>query len=210
MFITFEGADGGGKSTQIELLATALREMGYEVVTSREPGGTPLAEKVRNLVLDPQLPLSNKTQSMLFLAARSEHVDKLIKPALDAGKIVLCDRFSDSTLVYQGLANGKQLEELVELRQLNDYATGGLRPDLTLVMDGRPEKLARRRDARGVTDRFEEQGLAFQHALRAGFQTLAKAEPERIKVIDAEGAIDEIAQQILAVVKQGLANELKQ
>ncbi len=204
MFITFEGADGGGKSTQIELLAATLRQMGYEVVTTREPGGTPLAEKVRSIVLDPDLPLTSKTQTMLFLAARSEHVDKLIKPALAEGKIALCDRFSDSTLVYQGLALGKTLEEVKELRDLCDFASGGIQPDLTLVMDGEPEKLVLRRDARGVTDRFEEQGLAFQHALRAGFLVLAKQEPKRIRIIDAEGSIEEVAKKILAVVKETL------
>ena len=195
-FITFEGADGGGKSTQVQLAAEWLRKQGYEVVTTREPGGTVLAEKVRELVLDPALPLNTTSQSLLYLAARSEHVEKVIRPALDAGKVVLCDRFSDSTLVYQGLSLGKGLAELTVLRQLCSFATAGLEPDLTLVLDGRPEKLAKRRELRGVTDRYEQQGLAFQHRLRDGFLTLAKAEPARIKVLNAEGSMEEVAEAV--------------
>lgn len=195
-FITFEGADGGGKSTQVQLAATWLRERGYEVVTTREPGGTVLAEKVRELVLDPALPLNTTSQTLLYLAARSEHVEKVIKPALNAGKIVLCDRFSDSTLVYQGLAVGKAWDELVELLRLCCFATAGLGPDLTLVLDGRPEVLAQRREQRGVTDRYEEQGLDFQRRLRNGFLTLAQAEPDRVKVLNAEGSVETVAQSV--------------
>ena len=195
-FITFEGADGGGKSTQVQLAATWLRERGYEVVTTREPGGTVLAEKVRELVLDPALPLNTTSQTLLYLAARSEHVEKVIKPALNAGKIVLCDRFSDSTLVYQGLAVGNKYAELTELQRLCSFATGGLKPDLTLVLDGRPEVLAQRRKQRGVTDRYEEQGLDFQRRLRNGFLTLAQVDPARVKVLNAEGSVETVAQSV--------------
>ena len=205
-FRTFEGADGGGKSTQVQLVATWLQQRGYEVVTTREPGGTVLAEKVRELVLDPALPLNSTSQSLLYLAARSEHVEKVIRPALAAGKIVLCDRFSDSTLVYQGLAVGKAWDEVVELLRLCSFATAGLEPDLTLVLDGRPEELAKRRELRGVTDRYEQQGLDFQHKLRDGFLTLAKAEPERIKVLNAEGSMEEVA----AAVQKAIANLLQE
>ena len=205
-FITFEGADGGGKSTQVQLSAAWLRERGYEVVTTREPGGTVLAEKVRELVLDSNLPLNSTSQSLLYLAARSEHVEKVIRPALETGKIVLCDRFSDSTLVYQGLSLGKELAELTVLQQLCSFATAGLEPDLTIVLDGRPEVLAKRRELRGVTDRYEQQGLAFQHKLRDGFLTLAKAEPERIKVLNAEGSMEEVA----AAVQKAIANLLQE
>ena len=205
-FITFEGADGGGKSTQVQLAAEWLRKQGYDVITTREPGGTVLAEKVRELVLDPALPLNTTSQSLLYLTARSEHVEKVIRPALDAGKVVLCDRFSDSTLVYQGLSLGKELAELTVLRQLCSFATAGLEPDLTLVLDGRPEELAKRRELRGVTDRYEQQGLDFQHKLRDGFLTLAKAEPERIKVLNAEGSMEEVA----AAVQKAIANLLQE
>ena len=205
-FITFEGADGGGKSTQVQLAATWLQQRGYEVVTTREPGGTVLAEKVRELVLDPNLPLNSTSQSLLYLAARSEHVEKVIRPALETGKIVLCDRFSDSTLVYQGLSLGKELAELTVMQQLCSFATAGLEPDLTIVLDGRPEVLAKRRELRGVTDRYEQQGLDFQHKLRDGFLTLAKAEPERIKVLNAEGSMEEVA----AAVQKAIANLLQE
>ena len=205
-FITFEGADGGSKSTQVQLAAAWLQQRGYEVVTTREPGGTVLAEKVRELVLDPNLPLNSTSQSLLYLAARSEHVEKVIRPALETGKIVLCDRFSDSTLVYQGLSLGKELAELTVLQQLCSFATAGLEPDLTIVLDGRPEVLAKRRELRGVTDRYEQQGLDFQHKLRDGFLTLAKAEPERIKVLNAEGSMEEVA----AAVQKAIANLLQE
>lgn len=143
-FITFEGIDGAGKTTQQHLAAQALREQGYDVLESREPGGTQLAEKVRALVLDPELPLTTATQTLLYLAARSEHVDKLLRPAVEAGKIIICDRFSDSTLVYQGLAQGKAPEEIAQLRRLGSFATGGLEPDLTLIFDADPAKLLAR------------------------------------------------------------------
>ena len=200
LFITFEGPDGGGKTTQIHKAAAALRAQGYEVVESREPGGTSLAEEVRQLVLSAELPLTNTTQTLLFLAARSEHVDKLLRPAVRAGKIVLCDRFCDSTFVYQGLANGLRLEELGELRQLNAAATEGFMPALTLVLDGRPEVLAKRRDERGVKDRFEIKGLEFQQALRNGFLTLAQAEPARFAVINAEGSEEEVHAAIMQAI----------
>ena len=165
-----------------------------------------LAEKVRELVLDPNLPLNSTSQSLLYLAARSEHVEKVIRPALETGKIVLCDRFSDSTLVYQGLSLGKELAELTVMQQLCSFATAGLEPDLTIVLDGRPEVLAKRRELRGVTDRYEQQGLDFQHKLRDGFLTLAKAEPERIKVLNAEGSMEEVA----AAVQKAIANLLQE
>lgn len=196
LFITFEGIDGGGKTTQLALAAKWLRAQGYEVVESREPGGTPLAERVRELVLDPELPLTTTTQTLLYLAARSEHVDKLLRPSVAAGKIVLCDRFSDSTLVYQGLSQRKSADELSMLRTLCGFATEGLVPDLTLVFDGRPELLVKRREKRGVSDRYELQGLEFQQALRKGFLTLAQAEPERIQLIDAEGSEEQVAEAV--------------
>lgn len=196
-FITFEGADGGGKSTQLRLLAETLVKLGYEVVATREPGGTALAEEVRRLVLDAKLPLTNATQVLLYLAARNEHVDKVIAPALAEGKIVLCDRFCDSTMVYQGYVAGASEEELGQLERLNAYATGGLRPDLTLVLDGRPEALAERRRERGVTDRYEVQGLKLQESLRLGFLAIAAKEPGRVKTIDAEGTLEEVRARVL-------------
>lgn len=200
IFITFEGIDGAGKTTQQRLAAQALCDRGYDVVESREPGGTQLAESVRQLVLDASLPLTTDTQTLLYLAARSEHVDKLLRPSLAAGKIVICDRFSDSTLVYQGLAQGKSLTELDTMRQLNAFATGSLVPDLTLVFDADPEKLLARREQRGVNDRYEQQGLDFQKRLRAGFLQLAKHEPQRIQLIDAAASVDEVSKAVLAAI----------
>lgn len=208
LFITLEGLDGAGKTTQLHKAAELLRQQGYEVVESREPGGTELAEKVRAMVLDAALPLNNTTQTLLYLAARSEHVDKLLRPALEAGKIVLCDRFSDSTLAYQGLAAGKTIDELTDLRQLNSFATAGLAPDLTLVLDGDPQLLLKRRDARGVTDRYEEQGLELQYKLRSAFTALAKAEPERMRVINAEGSEAAVNAAIMKVIEEFLERKL--
>lgn len=208
LFITLEGLDGAGKTTQLHKAAELLRQQGYEVVESREPGGTELAEKVRALVLDAALPLNNTTQTLLYLAARSEHVDKLLRPALEAGKIVLCDRFSDSTLAYQGLAAGKTIDELTDLRQLNAFATEGLAPDLTLVLDGDPKLLLKRRDARGVTDRYEEQGLELQYKLRSAFAALAKTEPERMRIINAEGSEAAVSAAIMDVIGEFLERKL--
>jgi dTMP kinase len=207
IFITFEGIDGTGKTTQQHLVAQVLRDRGYDVVESREPGGTQLAESVRKLVLDASLPLTTDTQTLLYLAARSEHVNKLLRPSLAAGKIVICDRFSDSTLVYQGLAQGKSITELDTLRQLNAFATGGLVPDLTLVFDASPEALLARRVQRGVSDRYEQQGLEFQQHLRAGFLQLAKHEPQRIKLIDAGGNVEEVSRAVLIAIDSVLDEE---
>lgn len=201
LFITFEGPDGSGKTTQLQRVADALRQEGYEVLESREPGGTMLAEKVRDIVLDGSLPLVNKTEVLLYLAARSEHVSRVLQPALEAGKIVLCDRFSDSTLVYQGLVKGLDADGLGMLRILNYYASDGLTPDLTLVLDGRPEILAARRSLRGVSDRYEDRGLQFQKQVRQGFLTLAAQEPQRMQLIDAEQQEQLVCAAIMQAIK---------
>ena len=184
LFITLEGPDGGGKTTQAQSLARWFELYGREVVLTREPGGTEAAEAIRQIVLDPALPVSAETESLLHLAARADHVDKVIKPALDAGKVVICYRFSDSNLVYQGIMGHM---DLAQLRRLNDFATKGLHPDVTILLDGAPEELAKRRQQRGVVDKFELQGLEFQKRLRDGFLFLAKEEPDRIFVVDALG-----------------------
>lgn len=180
-FITLEGPDGSGKSTQLELIAEYLRQNGREVVCTREPGGSEAAERLRQLVLDPQLAIDARTETLLYLAARADHLDKVVRPALASGKIVLCDRFSDRHW-FTRLCSRSPLQELL---QLNTFATGGLEPDLTLLLDGDPLLLAGRRSQRGVTDRFENEGLAFQLKVRQGFVELSKAYPQRIRVIDA-------------------------
>ena len=194
LFITLEGPDGGGKTTQAQQLASGFRLYGREVLITREPGGTETAESIRELVLDPALQLSPETESLLQLAARADHVSQVIRPALDAGKVVLCDRFSDSTLVYQGILRDMDLDQL---RKLNDFATRGLRPDVTLLLDGDPRELLKRRNDRGIVDKFELQGLAFQDRVRAGYLQLAQAEPERILVVDALEEPEVVTEEII-------------
>lgn len=200
-FITFEGVDGAGKSTQIKLVAEKLKAQGKEVVITREPGGTVIAERVRNIVLDADLSLSVRTEALLFMAARSEHIEQIIKPALQAGKIVLCDRFCDSTFVYQGLTQGLKVEELGNLRTMNLQATDGIMPNLTIVLDAEPQKLLARRNDRGVADRFENKGVAFQEKLRQGFLALAQAEPQRMKIVNAWGSQEDVCQNIMKIVE---------
>ena len=199
LFITFEGPDGSGKTTQIERVAKWLEQLNYNIVCTREPGGTKSAEKIRQIVLDPCLPIKAEAETLLYLAARAEHVEKVIAPALLAGKIVLCDRFSDSTLVYQGITRGMDLKVL---RLMDAFATKGLKPDVTFILDGLPELLVARRQKRGIQDRFELEGLDFQQKVRAGFMQLAQEEQERIKVINALQELDDVTMDIITQVKK--------
>lgn len=199
-FVTFEGGEGCGKSTQVKRLAEHLRSKGVEVVLTREPGGTRLAELIRGLLKDEREdPPCDRSELLLFLAARAQLVRNVIVPALDSGKWVLSDRFSDSTFAYQGYGRGLPLDSL---RLMNCFACEGLKPDLTLLLDVRPDVAAarmRRREAATSTsaDRIELAGDDFHSRLRAGFLELAKAEPDRMKVIDANGSPDEVWAQIL-------------
>ena len=188
-FITFEGGEGTGKSTQIERLAGRLRERGREVVVTREPGGTPLAEGVRALLLDPAHELDGLTEIFLLEAARHDHVERVIRPALEAGAVVISDRYLDSTLAYQG--HGGQLG-VEELRPVGRFATGGLRPDLTILFDVPVEVgLARKSDAE--TTRFEAHfDLAFHERVRAGYLARAAAEPDRWVVVDATAPEEDV------------------
>lgn len=194
-FITFEGGEGGGKTTQIRRLKEALAREGVETVLTREPGGTWLSEEIRRLIKDQAMDAPcDRSELLLFLAARAQLVRNVIRPALEAGKWVLSDRFSDSTLAYQGY--GRRLP-LDDLRRMNDFACEGLKPDLTLLLDVDPEvsrtRMRRREAATATTaDRIERAGEAFHARLRAGFAELAKAEPERIVTIDANGTPDEV------------------
>ena len=199
LFITFEGPDGSGKTTQIERVAKWLEQLNYNIVCTREPGGTKSAEKIRQIVLDPCLPIKAEAETLLYLAARAEHVEKVIAPALLAGKIVLCDRFSDSTFVYQGITRGMDLKVL---RIMDAFATKGLKPDVTFILDGLPELLVARRQKRGIQDRFELEGLDFQQKVRAGFMQLAQEEQERIKVINALQELDDVTMDIITQVKK--------
>jgi dTMP kinase len=200
-FITLEGPDGCGKTTQLEFLADYIRSTGREVLTTREPGGVAAAEKIRQLLLDPKIKLAPRAETLLYLAARAEHIYEKIRPALEAGKVVICDRFTDSTLVYQGFVRGLDMDML---HQLSTLATDGLDPDLTLLLDAPPQKLLVRRLERGVQDRFENEGLAFQEKVRSGFLLLAKQEPQRIKLVNALQEVDLVRRDLEKLVAAAL------
>ncbi len=202
-FITFEGIDGSGKSTQARRLAEALRGAGHDVVLTREPGGSPGAEEIRRLVLegDPDR-WSAETEILLFTAARRDHLERTIEPALAAGKIVICDRFADSTRMYQGLSRG-DLRALVD--QLHALMIGR-EPDLTLLIDLDPDTgLARAKGRQGHEERFEDFGPELQRRMRAGFLALAEEFAPRFRVIDGARAEDEVAADVFSTVEQALA-----
>jgi len=199
-FITFEGPEGSGKTTQIGLLAAALAGRGCSVLTTREPGGTRIGDAVRSVLLDAgHTEMSERAEALLFNAARAQLVDQMIRPALDRGQIVLCDRYGDSTLAYQGYGHGRPLEPL---RRLIDYATGGLTPDLTIYLDLEAAAgLARKRaGSAGEWNRMEDKALAFHEAVRHGYLQMA-AESARWLVIDAGQSVERIHTQILARVE---------
>jgi dTMP kinase len=198
VFISMEGVDGSGKTTQLQLTARYLLDCGYEVVTTREPGGTKLAERIRNVVLDADAAVNPRTEVLLYLAARAEHVEKVIRPALEAGKIVLCDRFADSTMVYQGFVRGIETDKV---KALCEFAADGLQPELTLLLDAAPEALLQRRADRGVKDRFEQEGLDFQKKVRAGFLLLANSDPQRVKKVNALQNTDAVQADIRKVLR---------
>ena len=193
-----EGVDGSGKTTQLQLTARYLLDCGYDVVTTREPGGTKLAERIRNVVLDADAAVNPRTEVLLYLAARAEHVEKLIRPALEAGKIVLCDRFADSTMVYQGFVRGIETDKV---KALCEFAADELRPELTILLDAAPEALLQRRADRGVRDRFEQEGLDFQKKVREGFLLLANADPVRVKKVNALQNTDAVQADIRKILR---------
>ena len=198
-FITMEGVDGSGKTTQLQLTARYLLDCGYEVVTTREPGGTKLAERIRNIVLDADAAVNPRTEVLLYLAARAEHVEKVIRPALEAGKVVLCDRFADSTMVYQGFVRGIEADKV---KGLCEFAADNLQPKLTILLDAAPEALLQRRADRGVKDRFEQEGLDFQKKVREGFLLLANDNPDRIKKVNALQNTDAVQADIQKLLKE--------
>ena len=204
-FITFEGGEGCGKSTQVQRLRTALEDSGVEVLITREPGGTRLAELIRGLLKDENDdPPCSRSELLLFLAARAQLVKNVIRPALEAGTWVVSDRFSDSTLAYQGYGRGLPLDIL---RDCNDFACEGLKPDLTILLDVTPETARARLQARETAtheaaDRIERAGDEFHARLRKGFAELAKSEPWRILTIDANGTVDEVWKEIWKSLKR--------
>ncbi|MCL1921294.1 MAG: dTMP kinase [Kiritimatiellaeota bacterium] len=206
-FITFEGPEGSGKSTHIRLLRAFLEARGVEVAVTREPGGTPLGEAVRNLLQHDQseAPVA-RAEVLLFLACRAQHVERLIRPALDAGTWVLCDRFDDSTMAYQGYARGFDLETL---SGVNGFAVDGLRPDLTVLLDVSPGTSRARLAARGAApDRIEREQDAFHVRVRDGFLALARREPGRFAVVNTEREQGAVERDVRAAVmdKLGIRN----
>lgn len=189
-FITFEGGEGSGKTTQLQRLAERLARAGHEPLVTREPGGTPISEAIRDLLLDPERRLGPVAEAMLMVAARAELVTNVIRPALEGGRIVLCDRYGDSTLAYQGGGRGLDSELLASMNRL---ATGGLTPDLTLLYDLDPEiGVARRARAAGDTNRLDREPLDFHRRVRGRYLELARREPDRYVVLDAAGPPSEL------------------
>ncbi|TLP72034.1 dTMP kinase [Pseudomonas nitroreducens] len=194
LFITLEGPEGAGKSTNREYLAERLRERGIEVQLTREPGGTPLAERIRELLLDPSdEKMAVDTELLLVFAARAQHIAQVIRPALERGAVVLCDRFTDATYAYQGGGRGLPVERIA---QLEGFVQGGLRPDLTLVFDLPVEIGLSRAAARGRLDRFEQEGRAFFEAVRNTYLERARAEPGRYHILDAAQSLAEVQRDL--------------
>jgi dTMP kinase len=200
-FITFEGIDGSGKSTQLRMLASELRLRGHEVVATREPGGTPLGKRVRNLVLDAEEQVDPLAELLLYAADRAQHVRRLVRPALESGHFVLSDRYADATVAYQGAGRGFPEEIVSEVVAL---ATGGLMPDLTLIFDLTVEESVRRAEQRSLKgdkrDRLDAEDAAFHTRVRDAYLRIAAAEPERVHIVDASGSVQETQSQVMKLV----------
>ncbi|MGA1464089.1 MAG: dTMP kinase [Steroidobacteraceae bacterium] len=205
LFLTFEGVEGVGKSTQARLAAEFLRSRGIQVVETREPGGTAVAERIRDLVLHGATsvePLTPRAELLLMFAARAQHLAAKIEPALAAGQWVICDRFTDATEAYQGSGRGLGSNMI---RQLEDIAQGTRRPDLTLLLDADPAVTGPRRSARGgAQDRFEREDEAFFARVRAGYLEIARREPGRVRLVDASGPLGTVQQRIETVLIEAL------
>ncbi len=196
LFITFEGADGCGKTTQMNLLAEYLKKQGYDVVLTREPGAKGLGEKVREILLNYDGKVSDRCESFLFLADRAQNIDIVVNPAVLEGKIVLCDRHTDSTIAYQGYGRGLDLRRI---KELNAIATNGRIPDLTFVFDIDTETSMKR--VGKEKDRMESAGIEFHNRVRKGYLEIAKQEPDRIRVIDATKSIEEIQKEVIEILQ---------
>ena len=200
LFITFEGLDGCGKSTQMELLASGLGALGYVVLMTREPGGTPLGEAVRDILLDPlQFGMSARAEALLYAAARAHLVEQVVRPALDDGQIVLCDRYIDSSLAYQGYGRGLGTDNIIGI---NAWATDCLFPDLTLFLD--LDEAARSTRLAAVPDRLEAEDDAFHQRVAEGYRALLIEHCHRIRRVDASGAAEEVQQRVRDAVEEEL------
>src|SRR5256714_5084642 len=196
LFVTFEGIDRSGKTTQARLLTEAL---GDDALGVREPGGTEVGERVREILKDPDSPLSPQAEALLFAAARAELVAEVIRPALEAGRVVVSDRFLDSSLAYQGVARGLGVDEV---RQINDFAVRGLTPDITFLLQIDPESAATRA---GQLDRFEEEGDSLQNAVFEAYAELAEADPSRWRILDADRPSADVHNEVLEGVRHARA-----
>lgn len=207
MFITLEGPEGSGKSSQLPALAEFLRSRGYTVLTTREPGGTPIGDQVRQVLTRMENQgMSPRSETLLFCAARAQLVDQVIRPALARGEVVISDRYADSTLAYQGYGHGN---DLAVLRQLLHFATGGLWPDLTLLLDvDSAAGLERRRSSGGEWNRLDDYALSFHQRVRQGYLDLARSQPERWVVVDAAQSMDAVQQALRQVILRRLESAL--
>ncbi len=204
MFITLEGPEGSGKTSQMPILADFLRQQGYEVITTREPGGTPISDQIRDVLINlKNTELVPRTEILLFLAARAQLVDQVIKPALQAGKVVLCDRYGDSTLAYQGY--GHQLD-LETLKRMLAFATDGLKPDLTIYLDIDVEAGLQRKIKKDEWNRLDAYEVAFHQRVRQGYHYLIAEEPQRWVLLDASQPMDIVQKQMQETVLTRLAN----
>lgn len=196
-FITFEGADGCGKTTQIELIKKYLDEKNIENITTREPGGSDLGVHLRKILLHYENPVSNVAETFLYLADRAQHIEYKIKPALKEGMVVLCDRHTDSTIAYQGYGRNQNIDEI---KHLNSIATQGLVPHLTIVFDVETEVAQKR--LQGEKDRLEAEGIEFHKKLRQGYLEIAKNDPKRVKIINANQSIEEVFSDTKKVIEE--------
>ncbi|GAC1394891.1 MAG: dTMP kinase [Thermoanaerobaculia bacterium] len=206
MFITFEGIEGSGKSTQLHRVAAFLRERGRTVVITKEPGGTQIADRIRAILLDSKSTIDAVAEVLLFAASRRQNTVEIIRPAVERGDVVLCDRYTDSTLAYQGFG---RLINLDQLRTLNGWATGDLNPELTFIFDlteevGLSRAVHRNSSAAADEGRFEAEDLRFHRRVREGYLTLAASDPQRYAVVDANGSIDAVFEKTLDVLRKRL------
>lgn len=198
-FITLEGPDGSGKSTQVGLLKQYFMDRGLEVVLTREPGGTRISEKIRDIILDTSnTEMSPVTEALLYAASRAQHVHEVIKPAISAGKVVICERYVDSSVVYQGIARGLGADTIMAI---NSVAIQGVMPDLTFLFDVNPEKALNRKIRNNEADRLEREDIEFHKKVYNGYREIAK-DTRRIRIVDASGTIDEIYRNIIKAVEE--------